>query len=188
MVHSHLATSSKSLKLNYHPNFTKMDYKVILNNIKESSFKKPGIYFFIIFFLAYLSLNIWINKFYVILPTFLDYRFAIIMFSVASTLIVSSLIAINLNLIIAKFKIVKSLSDVKSGSLTFLGGFSGLLGGVCPGCFSGLFPAVAVAITGTAITLSALPLLGQEFQIASAAILIFSIIYIGKQPNICKIK
>ena len=84
---------------------------------------------------------------------------------------------------IIKFKEYKQLNKKGSG-LTTLGIFAGFLGGACPGCFVGLFPAV-LGLFGVSASLSVLPLYGLELQAISAVLLIISAYYLSKNP-VCK--
>tara|TARA_Y100000310_G_C20648240_1_gene797873 strand:+ start:162 stop:641 length:480 start_codon:yes stop_codon:yes gene_type:complete len=143
----------------------------------------PYFLIFIFIFLVYIFLNVFINDVYStrsVLFNNLKYGIPFLFFMV----LVGSLIGININLIIFKFKETSLLR--KGGSLTFLGVFGGLLGGACPGCFVGLFPAF-IGLFGVSASLSVLPLYGIEIQMASSVLLITSI-YLLTNENNCKIK
>ena len=71
------------------------------------------------------------------------------------------------------------------GSIGFLGVTGGILGGACPGCFVGLFPAF-LGLFGMTATLSILPFNGLEIQVASTALLLFSSYFLTK-PLTCKV-
>lgn len=89
-----------------------------------------------------------------------------------------------MNLSIRKFRDFKTIQG-KGGGLTFLGIFGGLLGGACPGCLIGLFPAV-LGIFGVTASLGALPLFGFEIQLISVVFLTIAIFYLTKETT-CKI-
>jgi hypothetical protein len=83
-----------------------------------------------------------------------------------------------------KIKDLKTLSK-KGSSISIIAIFGTLLGGACPHCFVGLFPAI-IGLFGSTMTLANLPLQGFEIQIISSIILIISIYYLQK-PTTCKI-
>ena len=66
-----------------------------------------------------------------------------------------------------------------------LGIFAGVLGGACPGCFVGLFPAV-LGLFGVTASLSVLPFYGLEIQAASIVLLIVAIFFLTKE-TVCKV-
>ncbi len=161
-----------------------------IQKIKNVIVKKPFVFYFILIFLGYLGLNFLLNQSFITLPTlFKTYKFSFSISFAILTLITAILVAININLVIIKFKELKLLNDVKglkgSGGITSLGIFGGLLGGACPGCFVGLFPAF-VGLFGITATLSNLPLFGLEIQILSSGLLILSTFLLTKD-NTCKI-
>ena len=152
--------------------------------IKEAVLTSPYFFYFVFIFILYIFLNIIINKLYITIETlFNNFKFAIpfVLFNI----LIAGLIAVNINLIIIKSKEFKLLNN-KESSLTFLGVFGGFLGGACPGCFVGLFPAF-LGLFGITASLSILPLYGLEIQIASALLLILSIYLLTKNP-ICRIE
>jgi len=125
-----------------------------------------------------------VNKTYVTLPTlFTAYRISFVIPFIALSLITALLVGVNINLIILKFKEIKLLSGI--GGTASLGLFGGILGGACPGCLVGLFPAF-IGLFGVSATLSNLPLFGLEVQIASAGFLILSMFLLTKDVT-CKI-
>jgi len=65
------------------------------------------------------------------------------------------------------------------------GWFIGVLGGACPGCIVGLFPAVLGIFGGAAAGLDILPFNGLELQVGSAALLIMSVWFLSK-PAVCR--
>ena len=62
----------------------------------------------------------------------------------------------------------------------------GILGGACPSCFVGLFPAV-IGLFGISASLSSLPLFGIEIQVVSAILLLLSLFFLTGN-NVCTIK
>lgn len=155
-----------------------------LEKIKQVTMEKPYIYSFLIIFIGYIIINIVVNKIYISAPILLTYNLKIIIPYIFLTILTSILVSTNINLVYNKVKELKSLN--KASSLSFLGVFGGLLGGGCPSCFVGLFPAFLGLFCVTA-SLSTLPLFGLEILLASVTLLIISIIFLTKD-NICKIK
>jgi len=143
-----------------------------------------GVYIllFFLFFFVYLGLNIWVNEIYVTLPTLLSNNLKIIIPYIFFTIIVAGLTALSLNLVIIKVREIKQLK--KASGFASLGMFSGLLGGACPSCFVGLFPAF-IGLFGITANLSRLPLFGVEILIFSAALLLLSVWFMTKE-NVCR--
>lgn len=156
-----------------------------INKIKDATIRRPYVFYFIGIFFLYLGINILVNKSFVVLPNFFNlYKPSFAISFLFLNLITALLVAINLNLVILKFKELKLLSKI--GSTTSMGVFGGILGGACPGCFVGLFPAF-VGLFGLTATLSSLPLHGLEIQIASSALLVLSIFLLTNE-TVCKVK
>ncbi len=152
-----------------------------LDKIKKSIISKPYSYYFMIFFIGYLALNFFVNGIsgtYMFLFSTLSGKLSLI-----ATIFVGIFVAISLNLVIMKLKELRQLSG--AGSFTALGIFGGLLGGACPACFVGLFPAF-LGIFGVTASLTDLPFKGLELQIGSMVLLVISIILLSK-PTVCKI-
>lgn len=165
-----------------------MEIKKRLNKIKQATIKKPYIYSFIIIILSYLFLNIIVNKIYVSASLLFTYNLKIIVPFVFLTILTALLVATNINLVYIKFRelrIVKGVNKSSSG-LGFLGIFGGLLGGGCPSCFVGLFPAF-LGVFGITASLSSLPFFGLEILIGSVILLTISIILLTRD-NTCKIE
>lgn len=80
---------------------------------------------------------------------------------------------------------MRKVNSKGGGGFTFVGVFGGVLGGACPGCFVGLFPAV-LGLFGVTATLSILPLYGLEIQAASVGLLVFAVILLTRD-TVCKI-
>jgi len=159
-----------------------MDFKNRWERIKTTIAAKP--YLFSALFLGYITLNVIVNQIYVSGFTLLNLNPFFLIPYLILTLLVAFLVALNINLIIAKFKELKHLN--KESGLTALGVFGGLLGGACPGCFVGLFPAF-LGLFGVTAAISILPLYGLELQLLSVALLITSI-FLLTRDNVCKIK
>lgn len=154
-----------------------------IQKIKNVIVKKPYSYYFIVIFLAYLGLNIWLNQSFETFDVFNGYRLGFIIPFYILNFVTAFLVAVNLNLIFVKFKDFKQMN--KTGGFTAFGIFLGFVGGACPGCFAGVFPAL-VGIFGASLTLSALPLNGLEIQVAASLILMASIFLLTRE-NVCKI-
>ncbi len=145
--------------------------------IKKVILKKPYIFYFIGIFLAYVAVNLIINKLYVNLEVFTSFALWFrIPFLFFNFLLIPSLVALTINLSILRFK--EAGFGKHTGAAGF-GIFGGVLGGACPGCFVGLFPAV-LGLFGITATLSILPLFGLELQILSAALLTTAIFLLTK--------
>jgi len=161
-----------------------MEFKQRFQKIKQVTVTKPYIYYFIAIFFIYIIINIFTNKLYIVAPVILSYNLKIIIPFMILGLLIAILVPININLIILKFKQIKQLN--KESGLSFLGVFGGLLGGACPSCFVGVFPAF-LGLFGITASLSSLPFFGIEILIGSAIFLIIAIIFLTKD-NVCKIK
>lgn len=158
---------------------------VLDKKIKEAVFKRPYSFYFLFFFFLYLFFNIYINKVYVTYRVLIDNLYYGILL-IFLMLTVAFLVGLNINLIIIKFKEYRKF-NYKSGSFTTLGVFFGMLGGACPGCIVGLFPAVAGIFLGSGISLNILPFKGLELQILSVILLVISANLLSKN-NVCKIR
>jgi len=154
-----------------------------LEIIKGITIKKPYIYSFFIILIVYLIITAIVNKFYIVAPYIKTYNLRIVIPHLILNLIVAILVAININLIYLKFKEAKRVE--KSSTLTFFGVFSGMLGGLCPGCIAGLFPLIT-SFFGIGLSLASLPFKGLELQVLAIIILIIPIIFLTKQSKTCK--
>src|SRR3989344_6725807 len=116
-------------------------FKNRIQRIKQSTLEKPYIFIFFGVLLGYFLLNAIINKTYVTAPTlFSSYNLSFAIPYVILSILVGILVALSISLSIFKIKEYKLIYG--AGGLTITGIFAGLLGGACPGCFVGLFPAV----------------------------------------------
>jgi len=160
-----------------------MNLKNRLEKIYLVTLKRPYIFSFFTIVILYLVINIFVNKIYVTtLSLFNSYSFFIVFF-VFFSLLVSLLVAANVNLSYTKIKTLRQLN--KGSGLTALGAFGGVLGGACPGCFVGLFPAV-LGLFGITASLGNLPLYGLEIQMVSVGLLIISL-YLLTRDETCQI-
>ena len=134
-----------------------------IERIKEAIIKKPYIFLFIGVFLGYLGVNTYINQLYVTGPDvlFSSYKISFVIPFIIFTFSVAFLVALVVNLSIIKFKELKSIT--KASGFGAIGIFAGILGGACPGCFAGLFPAF-IGIFGISATLGNLPFFGLEIH------------------------
>tara|TARA_Y100000310_G_C20665617_1_gene807319 strand:- start:1679 stop:2188 length:510 start_codon:yes stop_codon:yes gene_type:complete len=159
--------------------------KNILKEVTSGSY----IVSFVVVFFIYLGINVYVNQLYVTgLGIFSMYRTFFAIPFIFFLFLVPGLVALNVNLVVYKFKDLKLMSKrgrAGAGSVGFLGISAGLIGGACPGCFAGLFPA-AVGIFGVTATLSSLPFNGLEVQLASS-VLLFVSIYFLTRPVSCEI-
>lgn len=147
--------------------------------IKKAILKKPYVFYFIAVFLVYITINLIVNQLYVNLVVFTSFALWFrIPFLLFNFFLIPFLVALTINLSILRFK-EAGFGFGKEGGATGLGIFSGILGGACPGCFVGLFPAF-LGLFGVTATLSVLPLYGFEIQLLSAAFLITAIFLLTK--------
>ena len=154
--------------------------------IKRAILEKPYIFYFIGIFLIYIAINLIVNQLYVNLSVFtslvLWFRIPLILFGF---LLIPVLVALTINLSIIKFREMRQVKGKSSGGFTFLGMFGGVLGGACPGCFVGLFPAF-LGLFGITASLSILPFYGLEIQAASIGFLVVAVILLTRD-TVCKI-
>jgi len=158
------------------------------NKIKKAIFTKPYSFYFFFFFFLFIILNLFINKVYITYQVLLDNIRLGIPF-VFFSILVAGLVALNVNLVIIKLKELAPIDnkfDKKAGGIASLGVFGGLLGGACPGCFVGLFPAF-LGLFGISASLSVLPFYGIELQVVSVILLIISTYYLTKEV-VCKVE
>lgn len=160
-----------------------MEWKLRWQRIKEANFKPPYSYFLPSFTLFYLLLSSIINKFHIVLPTYFKSNLWIAIPILILNILVGVFFAATINLLIFRYKEQKTLR--KEAGLAPVGLFVGILGGLCPGCFAGLFPSI-FALFGVTITLTQLPLFGAEFLLGAMIIMGIGI-YILANPQIsCK--
>ncbi|MBI2498785.1 hypothetical protein HYV88_00925 [Candidatus Woesearchaeota archaeon] len=155
-----------------------------LGRIKEVTLTRPYVYYFILIFLVYLIINIIVNKVYITAPTLLTNNLKIIIPYLIFTIFIAFLVALNINLTVKKFKDLRKVK--KESGLTFIGIFGGVLGGACPSCFVGLFPAF-LGLFGITATLSSLPFFGIEILVGSVIFLVIGMVLLTRD-NVCKIK
>ena len=155
-----------------------------LEKIKKAILSRPYIYSFFIVFVVYLLIDVVLNKVYITFPLLFTYNLKIIIPYLVLTLITALLVATNVNLVYIKFKELKGVN--KTSSLGFMGVFGGLLGGACPSCFVGLFPAF-LGLFGVTASLSSLPFFGLEILLGSVILLTISL-YFLTNSNVCRIK
>ena len=161
-----------------------MKFRDRLEKIKKATLTKPYFYYFIFIFLVYIINNIFVNKIYITAPLLFTFNLNIIIPFLFFSILVGLLVAMNLNLVILKFKELRQIN--KESGFTFVGIFGGLLGGACPSCFVGLFPAF-IGLFGVTATLSSLPFFGIEILIVSAGFLLISI-FLLTRDNTCRVE
>ena len=105
-------------------------------------------------------------------------------FLILLMLLVAGFVGLNINLMIMKFKELKKIN--RAGGITTLGIFLGIMGGACPGCLVGLFPAVLGLLGSVGYSLSVLPFDGLELQVGSLVLLVISARLMSK-PSVCRI-
>lgn len=143
--------------------------------------KKPHIYFVILIFLVYLSLNVILSGFYNTIPLILVYAKTVnwikLSISIFLTLMTGILIAFNSVLIYVKYKERKKCK--KELTLSSAGAIGGLVAGVCPLCVTGVVPLI-LGLVGISFSFASLPFQGIEIQVLVAAILIVSLVNLSK--------
>jgi hypothetical protein len=154
-----------------------------LQKIKQVTLERPFIFSFFGIFFAYSIINILTNQLYVTGATIFSYNLFFLIPFIVLTLLVAVLTGISINLVWVKYREFKQVN--KASGFTALGIFTGLLGGSCPGCFAGVFPAF-LGLFGVSASLSSLPLYGLEIQLGSAILLVVAIFFLTKNP-VCKV-
>ena len=144
--------------------------------------KKPCVYFVILIFLVYLSLNIILSGFYNTIPLILVYAKTVdwlkLGISLFLTLTIGALIAFNSVLIYVKYKEKRRCK--KEMTLSSAGAIGGLVTGVCPLCVTGLIPLI-LGFIGVSFSFASLPLQGIEIQILVVIILLASLINLSRR-------
>lgn len=159
--------------------------KIQTHKIKEALFTSPYRYYALISGISFLFLNFALNEVYVIGFHIFSYVWYISIPYTLFTVVNTILIALNVNLMIMRFKEMNGFNK-KGGVFSAIGTTFALLTGACPGCIAGIFPAVA-GILGSTFTLNQLPLYGMEIQILSTVLLLIGTYQLSK-PMTCKIK
>ena len=152
--------------------------------IGEAIFKWPYFVVFILVAVLFFSLNIYLNQSYEIMLNLLGFKNWFTTGFIFFSILVSFLVALNINLAIIRI-ISFGNFGVKAGGVGLVGMFGGILGGGCPVCFAGLFPAF-VGLFGITASLSIFPLQGLEIQMISSILLVISITMLAKDP-VCKV-
>tara|TARA_B100000378_G_scaffold258051_1_gene236951 strand:- start:111 stop:587 length:477 start_codon:yes stop_codon:yes gene_type:complete len=150
----------------------------------KTAVQGPYFVLFVLWFLLFSTFTIYINQLYVVgnlvfnLPVHIQYPF------LAMFVINNALAAISINLAIMRIRILQKAASASRGlGVSFFGTFVGILGGACPGCIAGLFPAF-VGLFGSRFALSQLPLYGLELQLLGSVLMILGI-YLLTRPIVC---
>jgi len=151
----------------------------------KSVFKRPYIYFFILIFIVYLTLDIIISQFYVTIRYIPKYLNTINWFelglSIFLTLVIAFLVSLTLLLSYLKYK---QRQNVKKGlTVAALGTTGGFAAGVCTACVAGIFPFI-FSLFGISFSWLSLPFKGLEFQIFVIILLIISLYLLNKSDHI----
>ena len=161
-----------------------MNLKNRFEKVYLITLKKPYVFSFFTIAILYLGINIFVNKTYITAQSLFNNYSSFIYFFIFFTLLVAFLVAANINLAYTKIKTLRQLN--KGSGLTALGAFGGILGGACPGCFVGLFPAF-LGLFGVTASLGNLPFYGLEIQAISGVLLVMSL-YLLTRDETCQIK
>lgn len=156
-----------------------------LQRIYESSFRSKKLIYFFLFFIIYLGINTIANKFYVLLPGLFKSNLWITIPFLILNLLIAISFAITINLIIYRYQEAKTIR--KHAGLAPIGFIMGILGGLCPGCFAGLFPTF-FALFGITTTLTVFPLFGAELLIIALALMTLSIWFLSNDQIMCSVK
>jgi len=155
-----------------------------LKLIKHVITKKPYSYYFLTIFFIYMIINIILSEFYITIqyiPYYLEtIKWSLLLFSALSSIIIGLLIAININLMILRYRDSKKLNL----KLTPIGFLLGLSTGICPACITGLFPFLFSLFGFSLLTL---PFKGLEIQVLSMVLLLISTLLLLKETKDCKI-
>jgi len=100
-------------------------------------------------------------------------------------LLIAVFFAITINLVIYRYKESKKVR--KHAGLAPVGALLGILGGMCPGCFAGLFPTI-FALLGITTTLTVLPLFGAELLLFALILMGLSIWFLSNDQIMCTIQ
>jgi len=139
-------------------------------------FKKPYLYWLIGIFVLYLLLNVLLNGFYSTIRLIFIYASTVDWFklgiSLAMTLLIGFLVAVNSVYVYILYKERKSCKEGKTLAVT--GSIGGLIVGVCPLCVTGLIPLV-FGLLGIGFSFASLPFQGIEIQVLIVVILLLSL-------------
>ena len=146
-------------------------------------FKKPYIYFFILIFIFYLTLNVLISQFYVtirLIPLYLDtINWLELGLSIFLTLIIAFLVSLTILLSYIKYK---QRQNIKKGiTVAALGTTGGFAAGVCTACVAGVFPFI-FSLFGISFSWLSLPFKGLEFQVLVIILLLLSLFLLNREP------
>ena len=147
-------------------------------------FKKPYIYYFIIIFFVYLTLNIIFSQFYITIRYIPKYLETINWFELLTSLIFSLIIAFLVSLtVLTSYLKYKERKNIKKGvALSAIGTTSGFAAGICTACVAGLFPFI-FSLFGISFSWLSLPFKGLEFQLLVIIILLLSLYFLNKKPK-----
>ena len=155
------------------------------NKIKVAIINYPYSIIFIISFFGFILLNALINKTYITLPSLVSNKQFFYPYILLNRMIGPFFFALVINLAYIRVRSL-GIGGLGSGSHGMIGSFVGLIGGACPGCLIGLFPAV-LGLFGVSASLSVFPLFGFEIQMLSVILLLVSVHFLSKEA-VCKIK
>ena len=154
-----------------------------IQKIKNILKQKPYFKIFTITFLIYLVLSIFlINYFFLGFKLFFQ-QSTYAIFNLLFTLILASLLGINVPLIIYRFKEARRYNN-ESGTGIFTSILS-LFGAGCPVCSFTILSLIIPGFT-TAFSLAILPFKGLEIQFLGIILLLMSIFTLTKE-DVCKI-
>lgn len=151
--------------------------------------KRPYVFWMMGIFLVYISLNVWLSKFYEILfqiPYFLDtIKWTELLISFLLAGIIGVLIAINMTFLLKEYKRRKKLLK-KQSFFSSLGIIGGISTGVCSACIAGFVP-ILFSLVGISFSWAFLPWNGIEVQLLSIVFLTTSLFLLTKKKSSCEV-
>ena len=161
-----------------------MNFKANVINLKLALKDLKVLLFLFFSSISFFILTIFLNKQHVALPLMLKIE----PFNAVSFLVLLSINSILFGLVIAliyyKIRIFKSFN--KGMTLGSFAGLLGFLGGACAACYAGILPSLLIFL-GISFSLTSLPLNGLELLLFSTILLLFSVYYMTKPIDSCKL-
>ena len=148
----------------------------------KQALKKPYVYFLILIFFAYLTIDTLISQFYITIryiPKYLDtINWLELSLSILFTLIISILVSLTILISYIKYKQRQNIK--KGAAVAAIGTTGGFAAGVCTACVAGIFPFV-FSLFGVSFSWISLPFNGLEFQVFVIILLIISLYLLNKR-------
>lgn len=147
-------------------------------------FRNSNLIWFVITVVAFALVNFILNEVYVV--GFAIFRYNPVISIPYMFFIITNTLLTGINFVLG-FNRLRELGVIKMGGsvFSFIGAFVALLTGACPGCISGLLPAIA-GVLGSNLNLNSFPLYGIEIQLLSTLLLLAGIYQLSKEVS-CKL-